>query len=659
MTEGDRFLRLFRWMRERGKVEKLLSFHPEAPDYVLRIYKKLKGRLRERVFPVARLYWDDFLCLDYRKGTEPRIVMFDPEESETISIADGVEEFLASLDSEREGIPVWEDSPEEKRYGMEEILAALRRLESEAECSLPLMLKKTVLHHHGAGALFRYFIHEGGMEAFNRLLPVVPEDLPDSMLSVYRTWFAGTSMCPVAECPDHRYLCLDLSGVQQRMVLVDVKERTIQEVIEHPGRFFRYLDFGPSRRDWFDAFHFGNERVLDRSFRIDPALPLEDQPEQVKETRLKVEYEGGRLVLEVSPLVYPQTTNLRVSVRGEYREPLFSRCSGSLEEIGESIREALDRIREWKDLQVKERMITFPAGSVKSVTDRLLGEKEICWESIHPPVSLEQVEDLEEKWGVRLPDLLRDLMLRMGGGGPVPEAFEVSGQRMKRFGSLFRPDDSGSLNAMETFRRWKHRLPDNVFPFATCDGGLLCLDYRMNREIPAVSWYPWGYLILDREDAEILAGSLEEFLAGLQPWTWQWLKTPADDEDAKRTRFEVLTNLERMWNVRFPLAWKKAVLDDLLRSLNYVWFVYENGQECAEHFLEIDSDDPEKDIRTLRDKLFRETPYIPFAKCYGNRYLCHDFSGEETRMALVDTKYGKSWVIRKQFARFLRDLSDE
>ncbi|WP_169713676.1 SMI1/KNR4 family protein [Paludifilum halophilum] len=60
--------------------DRLLSYDPNQPHYILRNYRAIKDRLPTDIFPIASDPFGNFICLDYRVDKEkPKIVFWDHE----------------------------------------------------------------------------------------------------------------------------------------------------------------------------------------------------------------------------------------------------------------------------------------------------------------------------------------------------------------------------------------------------------------------------------------------------------------------------------------------------------------------------------------------------------------------------------------------------
>jgi len=97
-----------------------------------------------------------------------------------------------------------------------------------------------------------------------------------------------------------------------------------------------------------------------------------------------------------------------------------------------------------------------------------------------PPISVEDVENLEAHIGIRLPDDYRAFLLKHNGGRPTPDTYPIEGLANNPFGGVhffFGIDDPvESCNLDWNFRIMNGRLPSNLFAIAGDAGmDLICL----------------------------------------------------------------------------------------------------------------------------------------------------------------------------------------
>ena len=88
----------------------LLTFDLDSEYSILKIFSTLKSRLVEKVFPFARDPFGNYICFDYRSGSNPTIVFW---EHETASI-DKVSAITKVCNSYSELLDMLEEYEEEE-----------------------------------------------------------------------------------------------------------------------------------------------------------------------------------------------------------------------------------------------------------------------------------------------------------------------------------------------------------------------------------------------------------------------------------------------------------------------------------------------------------------------------------------------------------------
>ncbi len=128
------------------------------------------------------------------------------------------------------------------------------------------------------------------------------------------------------------------------------------------------------------------------------------------------------------------------------------------------------------------------------------------------PAEPREVEFLERRWGIQLPEDYRRLIVVHQGMVPEPCVFNV-GQGRDVMGPLLTlkvEPDREYYSAIQAHTLLAPLVPPGIYPFATTPGGeYLCFDYRQPPASPRI--------VLVTEEASIhpLANSLREFLDGL------------------------------------------------------------------------------------------------------------------------------------------------
>ncbi|MFC4620417.1 SMI1/KNR4 family protein [Camelliibacillus cellulosilyticus] len=66
--------------REEAVFNRLLSFHAESKDYIVKVYNDIRDRLVEGVYPFADDPFGNHICFDYRESKDnPKVVFWDHE----------------------------------------------------------------------------------------------------------------------------------------------------------------------------------------------------------------------------------------------------------------------------------------------------------------------------------------------------------------------------------------------------------------------------------------------------------------------------------------------------------------------------------------------------------------------------------------------------
>ena len=130
------------------------------------------------------------------------------------------------------------------------------------------------------------------------------------------------------------------------------------------------------------------------------------------------------------------------------------------------------------------------------------------------PASAQEIEQLEQQWGVTLPEAYKQTVSLHQGMTPEPYVFLV-GQVRDAFNTLLTVStfpDTVPYSIARVHSILEPLLPTGIFPFANTPGGeYLCFDYRGSPSEPAV------VLVTVEGSIEPVAGSFSEFMSGLQP----------------------------------------------------------------------------------------------------------------------------------------------
>lgn len=153
--------------------------------------------------------------------------------------------------------------------------------------------------------------------------------------------------------------------------------------------------------------------------------------------------------------------------------------------------------------------------------------KEIQWEWASPPARRSDVERIEERFGVKLPDDYVKCALVNHGGYASRIALDFGGEKEKCFESLLalkkEKDEEDVYSVEEAFEDVEDRLPKGVIPFgADPFGNLYCFDYRKDSPPTLVYW--------DHEKAEFEPGKSITYVADSFTELLSMLYQPEDIE---------------------------------------------------------------------------------------------------------------------------------
>ncbi len=125
------------------------------------------------------------------------------------------------------------------------------------------------------------------------------------------------------------------------------------------------------------------------------------------------------------------------------------------------------------------------------------------------PVTLSDLAQLENDWGVELPEEYKSLVASYQGMTPEPAVFDV-GKGTSVFNVLLTLKSYKGREAYSVGRIYevlKPLVPAGLFPFATTAGGeFICFDYRANSRQPQIAFITVETFIYS------VADSLKDFL---------------------------------------------------------------------------------------------------------------------------------------------------
>lgn len=113
----------------------------------------------------------------------------------------------------------------------------------------------------------------------------------------------------------------------------------------------------------------------------------------------------------------------------------------------------------------------------------------VKWNYEDEKISMNEIMEVENMWGVKLPKDYIECAIYNHGGSPEPEEFLVEG-RQRVFGCLLSYDKDSPDNILKVYNGIKERLPEKIFPFG-CDpaGNYICFDYRKSNNNPRIIFW--------------------------------------------------------------------------------------------------------------------------------------------------------------------------
>lgn len=121
------------------------------------------------------------------------------------------------------------------------------------------------------------------------------------------------------------------------------------------------------------------------------------------------------------------------------------------------------------------------------------------FEFLQSPVTVNDIEEVENCWGLTLPSKLKEIVLLYNGAAVVGAHSEIE--------SLISFSENDPVNIYQIFENWKNGRRKTLFPFAEDGGGnYYCLGYCGDAFEPSV-------VLLDHETSltSTLASSFHEF----------------------------------------------------------------------------------------------------------------------------------------------------
>jgi hypothetical protein len=151
------------------------------------------------------------------------------------------------------------------------------------------------------------------------------------------------------------------------------------------------------------------------------------------------------------------------------------------------------------------------------------------FEELQPPVDPVVMAQFEEKWRVRIPEPYKVFLLRSNGAELALPVFHFRWNDRIRPGSLqalltighkFEMRDLGHFVRM--YIDWERRIPEDLFPIGTDDGGDLILMGGDGPRLGKVYYWDHNWESSNGEppterNVYFVADSLDEFLSNLKP----------------------------------------------------------------------------------------------------------------------------------------------
>ena len=132
------------------------------------------------------------------------------------------------------------------------------------------------------------------------------------------------------------------------------------------------------------------------------------------------------------------------------------------------------------------------------------------------PASLDAIDRVEVRLGVRIPDAYRHVLASIGNGGPVRSARPLGVSAMVGFDGLFGVERGDWYDLEAVVGRLLGRIPEWFIPFAESPGGNL-VGFSIHEEHEGTVWF-WDHeLELAGNAVSRLADSVSEFLEALDP----------------------------------------------------------------------------------------------------------------------------------------------
>lgn len=126
------------------------------------------------------------------------------------------------------------------------------------------------------------------------------------------------------------------------------------------------------------------------------------------------------------------------------------------------------------------------------------------WEYIKTLNDKNIFENIEKKYKIKIPNDLKEIILKYNSGEPTPNIFDTYKSKGKVFNALFSYNENDKCNIFFILNNFNHK---NLFPFADdVSGDTICIDLKDNT-IKLVRH--------ETDEIEFVSNSLNEFMNSL------------------------------------------------------------------------------------------------------------------------------------------------
>lgn len=128
-------------------------------------------------------------------------------------------------------------------------------------------------------------------------------------------------------------------------------------------------------------------------------------------------------------------------------------------------------------------------------------------------IGIENVEDVESLFGVKLPQDFREVIISHSGGCPLPHTYDFGEHDEAVLHNLLNFDKEEKYNVFKTYNLIKDRLQDKIYPFAEDPyGNHICFDYRESKENPKVVFCDHELTKDDSDNFQFICNSFTELI---------------------------------------------------------------------------------------------------------------------------------------------------